>query len=288
MSGADDVNLQEFIDFFPDIQLPFSYADSSLAARSADSLKISPEIFNGFAPDSVLKHHFGEQTASLYAVGKFTDKSGAIYLLSKGVTKAKRILLLTAYDKDHQFLTDLAAMTSPKKGSHVSLHINTMFNITRRTVKTLPNEIEISGEDVYVLNSAARKFMLVMTDALGNDDELINPIDTLGTEWSYAGDYGKGARNLISIRDDNRPGRIRFYIHLEEAGSPCQGELKGNAIITGDNTAEYRSAGDPCMLRFTFSDNRVQLTEIEGCGSRMGALDCTFNGRYPKKKADLD
>jgi len=145
-------------------------------------------------------------------------------------------------------------------------------------------QVEISGDDVYVLNSAAKKFMLVMTDSLGDEAELINPIDTLSRKYKYAGDYGSGKKNIISIRDDSHPERVQFFIHLEDKNSDCSGELRGEGIITSGNTFEYRKAGDPCVLLFSFTKNSLKLSEVKGCGSRMGALKCSFNGNYPKKK----
>ena len=53
-------------------------------------------------------------------------------------------------------------------------------------------------------------------------------------------------------------------------------------MIRSSNTAEYREAGDPCILKFIFTAGSVSLKE-EGCGSRRG-LQCLFDGSFPKKK----
>ncbi|MCH5598350.1 hypothetical protein [Niabella ginsengisoli] len=285
MAGEDDVNLQEFVDFFPEVQLPFMYADSSLYAKTDDSLLISPEIFNEFTPDSILKTSFNNEIPKLYAIGKFKEKDGATYLLSKAASAKHKIMFITAYNDKTEFLAGFPAMKSKKdKGTTTSITIDKLYNINKKTVKKLSNDIEISGDDVYVLNNAVKKFMLIMTDSLGDDAELINPIDTLSKEYRYAGDYGSGNRNIISIRDNVKSGRISFFIHLEEKNSQCSGELRGEANIVSDNIVEYRQPGDPCVLQFKFDKSGVTLNEVEGCGSRMGALDCTFNGRYPKRK----
>ncbi len=285
MAGEDNVNLQEFVDFFPQITLPYEYADTSLFAKTHGSLLISQEIFSQFTPDSILEMNFGEEKVRLYAIGKFSEKEGPVYLMTKAVSASKKIMLISAYTGKNEFIASFPAMTvKSKKGIATSILIDSRFNINRKTMERLSNGIEISGDDVYVLNSAARKFMLIMTDPPGDEAELINPIDTLGKTYKYAADYGVGNRNIISIRDNIKPGKVSFFIHLEEKNSACEGELKGEANIVSDNTIEYRQPGDPCMLKFKFDKNSVTLTEIEGCGSRMGALDCTFNGRYPRKK----
>lgn len=286
MSGQDEVNLQEFVDFFPEIKLPFTYADTSLIAKTDDSLLISPQIFNQFTPDSFLKKEYADVQPTLYAIGKFKDKSGALYLLSKAASAINHYeMMVTAYNNKQQFIAGIPILKYKKSaGTSTTITIDNLFNIKKSVIKRLPNDIQISGEDVYVLNNVAKQFTLVMTDSLGDDAELINPIDTLGTKYKYAGDYGKGNRNIISIRDDIRPNRLQFFIHLEEKNSDCSGELSGEAVITSEKTAEYRKPGDPCVLQFQFATNAIVLTEIKGCGSRMGALDCTFNGSYPKKK----
>lgn len=287
MAGEDEVNIQEYIEFFPEVTLPFSYSDSALYAPTHDSLLISPEIFNEFTPDSVLAENYGADQPKLYAIGKFKDKDGYTYLMSKAATEKLKVMYITAYDNKNAFVAALPVMKSKaNKEVAVTVTINKLFNIYKKSKKVLPNGIEITGDDVYVLSGAARKFILVMTDLLGDEAELINPIDTLGTTFKYAGDYGVGARNIISVRDDIRPGRVQLFIHLEEKNSDCKGELMGEGIITSDNTVEYRQAGDPCVLELKFQKNSVTLNEVRGCGSRMGALDCTFNGTYPKKKKE--
>lgn len=285
MAGEDDVNMQEFVEFFPDVELPFIYADSSLYAKTDDSLLISAEIFNEFTPDSVVSASFGTEKPKLYAIGKFSEKEGTVYLMSKAATAKQKIMFISAYNNKNEFLAAMPLMKSRKeKGITSFITIDKLFSINKKTIKKLPNDVEISGDDVYVLNSASKNFMLVMTDSLGDDAEMINPIDTLPRTYKYAGDYGAGSHNIISIRDNIRPGRVQFFIHLEEKNSQCNGELKGEANITSDNTIVYKKPGDPCALLFEFDKNGVTLKELEGCGSRMGALDCTFNGRYPKKK----
>lgn len=285
MSGEDAVNLQEFVDFFPETKLPFNYADTALNGKSDDSLLISREIFNQFTPDSILKNNFTSDKIKLYAIGKFKDKGDNLYLMSKAISSNSRLMLITAYNNKHEFLAGYPAMSNKiSAGIKTAITIDPLFNINKKKIKKLADDSEVSGDDVYVLNNVAKKFMLVMTDSLGDDAVLINPIDTLGRKYKFAGDYGTGKRNIISVRDDTHPGRVQFFIHLEEKNTECNGELKGEGIITSEKTFEYRKAGDPCVLSFSFTANSVTLTEVKGCGSRMGALACSFNGTYPKKK----
>ena len=68
------------------------------------------------------------------------------------------------------------------------------------------------GKDVYVLNSDAKNFMLIMTDALDDKvTELINPIDTFSRKQKFTADYGSGKMNLVSIRDGRKSDRLKFF-----------------------------------------------------------------------------
>lgn len=287
MAGEDEVNVEEFTEAYPKLKLPVTYGDSSFPAKGNDSSLIAPEVLHQFIPDSVAVRAFGANAKSkYYPVGRVDAGDGDSYLLTWGVANSRRTLLLTAHDKDKKFIAGIPILKPNKNAKTiVSVTIDPRFNINKDITQKLDNGTEISGHDVYVLNKAARNFMLVMTDSLGDRvSELINPIDTLPKKSKYSGDYGTGKMNLISIRDGQREGRAWFFINLDSDDQVCSGELKGELIFTSENVAEYRQGGDPCVLRFTFSANKVTLEEVEGCGSRLGALQCSFNGDYPKKK----
>src|SRR5690606_28816266 len=110
MAGEDQVNMQEFVDFFPEVSLPFIYADTALYAKTDDSLLISADIFNEFTPDSILQATFDNEKPKLYAVGKFTEKNGTIYLLSKAATAKQKMLFISAYSNKNEFIAALPVM----------------------------------------------------------------------------------------------------------------------------------------------------------------------------------
>src|SRR6185503_13844343 len=60
LSGEDPVEVGDFIDFFPDVKLPFMVADSNLLKKENDSLLISYKVFSQFVPDSVTTKIFGK------------------------------------------------------------------------------------------------------------------------------------------------------------------------------------------------------------------------------------
>jgi hypothetical protein len=137
---------------------------------------------------------------------------------------------------------------------------------------------------VYVLNEPAKSFLLIMTDALDEKTvDVINPIDSFSRKNKYySGDYVKDKRNLVSVRDNKKPGR-KLFLFIFEKKNNCIGELKGEASFTSANTAVYRAAGDPCVLQLNFTSSSVAMKEMEGCGSHRG-VDCLFEGVYVKKR----
>jgi hypothetical protein len=165
-----------------------------------------------------------------------------------------------------------------------SILMDKKYTVTRTLVRKNPDGSSSEGKDVYGLNPEFTAFMLIMTDALEDGTaELINPIDTMPAKNKFSGDYTSGKQSLVSIRDGRKPGLFNFFIHFSRDKGECTGELKGEAIIRSANSAEYREAGDPCVLKFTFSKSAVTLNEIEGCGAHRG-LRCSFNGNYLKKR----
>jgi hypothetical protein len=166
--------------------------------------------------------------------------------------------------------------------SQVSM-IDKSLSISKNVLKSQPNSLNAEGKDVFIYNSESRQFMIIMTDPLDDTNlELINPIDTLRKTHRFAGDYGKGKRNIVSIRDGRAPNQLMAFVHLENQDG-CSGELKGELLMTSATTAIYRQGGDPCVLQFRFSGNTIELQEEEGCGNHRG-LDCAFTGTFPKKK----
>mgnify|MGYP007126782460 FL=1 len=287
MAGDDEVTVEDFIEFYPEINLPFKYSDTSFPKKENDSLLIAESIFYKFTPDSTINAFFGKSKPKFYSVGRCHNGGEETYLITRGVTKDKKMLLLSAFDKDKKFIAKLPIIRVDKTTtlSSVVVAIDAKFNISKNITKRLPRDITIQGNDVYILNNSSKQFMLVMTDSLGEaSGELINPIDTLPKTQKYAGDYGDGKMNLISFRDGQREGRMLVFVHLRNEKDGCEGELKGEVDFISPTTAEYRQGGDPCILRFVFGTTGVKIQEVEGCGSRLGTLQCTFNGNYPKQK----
>jgi hypothetical protein len=286
LSGDEPVEVSDFIEFFQPVKLSYQLADSSLPKKEKDSLLISYKVFTQFVPDSVINKIFGKAVKpKIYAMGKAEEPKAETYLFIKAVSDDKKAVLILAFDKKQQFIAAMTALRPDANAATLqSVTMDRKYTITKTVLRKNANGNMSEGKDVYVLNAEAKNFMLIMTDALEDKPtELINPIDTLPRRNKFSADYGSGKMNLVSIRDGRKNDRISFFVHFEKNNGACTGELKGEAMFRSPNTAEYREAGDPCILKFIFSSGSVSLKEEEGCGSRRG-LQCLFDGSFPRKK----
>ena len=140
------------------------------------------------------------------------------------------------------------------------------------------------GKEAYSYDNKTGQFLLIMTDPLDDRvQEVINPIDTLAKKNKFSADYIKDKMNIVSIRDNSKPGRINFFIHFDKNNGQCTGELKGEANFTSANVAVYKQLGDACSLQFNFSSSSVTLKELDACGAHRG-VKCSFDGSFPRKK----
>lgn len=286
LSGEEPVEVSDFIEFFPDINLPFQVSDTSLAKKSRDSLLISYKVFSQFVPDSVSRKLFGKGVKpKIYPLGKTISDSKETYLFVKSVTGSTPAAFVLVFDKEND-LAGFISILQPDKnaGTEQTASMDRRFALYKNISKKNSDGSMSEGKDVYVFNSDAKNFMLIMTDPLEDKaTELINPIDTFSRKLKYTADYGSGKMNLISIRDGRKKGTITFFIHFEKNNGECTGELKGDATMKSPTTAEYRQPGESCALQFVFTSSSVKIKELEGCGSRRG-LRCSFDGTYYRKK----
>ncbi len=283
LSGDEPVDVRDFIEFFPGKKLPFEVADSTLIRKENDSLLISLAVFKQFVPDSVLTTFFGKNAKpKIYPLAR--TEGDVTYLFAKAHTDKKRMAIVLAFDKNEQYITAMPILAPDQSSATQQKGVmDNRYTITQSVTRKNKDGSLSEGRNIYVLNSDAKEFMLIMTDSPDKVTEVLNPIDTLSKKQKYTADYGSGKTTLFSFRDGRRSDRLRFFIHFEKDNGNCTGELKGEAILKSPNLAEYREAGDPCILQFKFSSGSVTVKELEGCGSRRG-LRCSFDGTYPRKK----
>jgi hypothetical protein len=277
------VTVSDFIDFFPEVKLPFTVFDTSLTKKPNDSMVIGQKNFTKFVPDSIYRKDFGKATPKIYAIGRAIEKNKEKYLFVKALAGSKRVAYLLTFSKDDQFLRSMPLV---KTGTGTSAYgvLDPKFQITTyRETKKRADDV-VYKRNVYFYDRNSDQFTLIMTEP--NEDiiqDVINPIDTLSAKHKYAGDYVLNKRNFISIRDGKNASEIQFFVHFEKMNGECNGELKGEARLISNTVAQYAPGGNPCVLEFTFSGSKVTMKEKGGCGTYRD-IKCFFEGSYYKKK----
>ncbi|KYP13130.1 hypothetical protein [Flavihumibacter sp. CACIAM 22H1] len=285
---TEEVVAADFIDFFPDIKLPFHLADTSLIKKSPDSLRIGNKVFAQFVPDSILQPVFGKKTApQIYPIGKSMIKDGETYLLIKAALGTKRAGYALVFEKEafKAALPLVVTSSNPPKNEQTVANLDSRYTFTTLRQRTAADGQILYHKDVYVYNTAG-VFTLILTesnDQANKTQKLLNPIDTLTLIHKLTGDYLGATRNIVSFRDSHRKGGLLFFVHFEKDNGTCIGELKGEAKITGANSARYTENNGPCVIDFNFSGNTVTMKEVEGCGSYRD-IKCFFEGRFTRKK----
>ena len=279
------IDIADFVASIPQVNLPFQIFDTTLNRKPSDSLKIGMKTFNALFPDSVLRKDFPKETPVLHAIGKTSEKGHETYLFLRAAQGTKRACILLCLDKELKFLNAMTLVRSGFDNTPSAYGmLDNKFQITTFRQRRMPTGETNYKRNIYVYNSGANDFTLILTEP--NEDiieNIINPIDTLAAKNKLAGDYVRNKRNFISFRDGRNEKELLFFVHFEREPDNCKGELKGTARMVTAKTAQYKEAGNPCTLEFTFNASNVVMKEVEGCGSYRD-IKCFFDGNFPKKK----
>jgi hypothetical protein len=285
LSGEETVSISDFIQSFEPLTLPYQIADTLVAKKRNDTLLISYKVFSNLVPDSILNKVFGKEAKpKIYPLGRVEGPGKETYLFIKALAADRKAAFILCFDKKNNFITGMPVLQpDANPATEQFFIIDKRYTLSKSITRKNANGTTSDGKNVYVLNEPAKSFLLIMTDALDEQTvELINPIESLPKKNKFSGDYVKDKRNLVTVRDNKKPGRITFFVHFERKNN-CTGELKGEASFTSNNAAVYRTGGDFCILQFNFTSSSVSISETEGCGSHRGP-DCVFEGIFPKKK----
>jgi hypothetical protein len=285
LSGEEAVTAEEFVESFPLIDLPIVLADTTINNKLSDSALISPKLLKEFVPDSVFSKEFGRSAKpKYYLIGRAVDKNEDQYLIIKAATPARQAGYIICLDKDNMYKAGMLVVTnSTDRNTHFHGGLDKKFTITRNKTRRASDGQNYYNKSVFVYNTSG-VFTLILTESNEElqDKEVFNPIDSKARTNKLSGDYIKDKKNLVSIRDGSKPGRILFFIHFEKNNGECTGEIKGEASVIKPNTVIYSASGDPCSLEFSFTNKQVSIRELQGCGNYRG-IRCFFEGSYPKK-----
>jgi hypothetical protein len=284
VEDENSFNYESFSGRFKVVTVPYTLSDTAFL-RNRDTASIRSIPFAKFIPDSLKKKVFGTTKLRYIPLAKMEKKDAYSFYILKAIGGAKKIALLVVFDQDGNYGGAFPFLNTDNDAATTQVStIDRSFSITRSVTRRMPDDISKDGKDVYAWSPDTKTFSLVMTDILDDRNlEVINPIDTMPRTHTLAGDYKKGKRNIVSIRDGSSASVVNFFVHFDNEAGDCSGELKGSAVLTSSKTAVYRQGGDPCVMEFHFSGNTVTLKEVEGCGSRRG-LKCSFNATYTRSK----
>ena len=284
MTDDDIATVGDFIEFFPELKLPVVVADTSLLAKTSDSLLIGLKVLHQFVPDSVLAKDFGKAVnTKVYPIGRVKEKNSETYLFFRALNGSKRIGYLACFDKDKKFVKAMPFVrTDQDKSSSSYGSLDSKFQITTYNERK-QGDNTVFKRNVYIYNAAAADFTLILTEP--NEElieAIINPIDTLPRKHKWSADYVKDKKNFVSTRDSKRPNELLFFVHFEKDNGECKGELKGALKVVSNTKAAFKDGGGPCTIDFDFGGNTVSMKEIGGCGNYRD-IKCFFEGVYKKK-----
>jgi uncharacterized protein YxeA len=267
------------------LKLPFSITDTNMAQlQNTDTISYS--LFTQSVPDTIFNTPFGKsRKLSIYPIGKIEQKGKENYYATFVKDKNRSAVYLSVFDKN-KFVTDLPLVTSNEDDVVNTASIDKKLSIVINKQWTVKN-VMFYKRTIYAYNNSGI-FTTVLTET--NEDRsasagILNQFDTLPKRNKFSGDYTKGKKNVLYIRDTKTPGQYLFFVHFESESKdePCGGELRGYLKMTSDKAATYSVSGDQCVINFSFKGSQVKVTENGTCGNYRG-IKCFFNDTYTKKK----
>ncbi len=277
---------KEFFETYKKLKLPFSITDTNMT-EAADTNTISYPIFTQFFPDSIFNNPFGKnRKLSIHPIGKIERKGKEAYFVTLVRDKNHSAVYLSVYDKKNIAVSMPLVVTGNDDDIINSASIDQKLSFIINKEWTVKNE-RFYKRTIYAYNNAGI-FTTVLTET--NEDRnttsgVLNPLDTFPKKYKYSGDYTKGKKSVLFIRDGKKTGEYLFFVHFESENKdePCGGELKGSLEMVSDKAGIYTGNGDPCVLNLSFSANEVKVKETGSCGNYRG-IKCFFNDTYTKKK----
>lgn len=275
----------EFFSLYKKLSLPFTVTDTTMT-DAADTATISYATFARYVPDSIFNNPFGKRRKlAIHPVGKIEQKGKESYFLTSVSDKISAAVYLYVYDK-RKFVVSMPLITGADNNIIHSASIDKKLSIVINQDWTVKN-VAYYKRTIYAYNTAGA-FTTVLTET--NEERSagaagLNPLDTFPKKNKYSGDYVKGAKNVLFIRDGKTAGQYLFYVHFQskDKDDPCGGELRGSLKMVSDKAGVYTGNGDPCVLNMTFAGNEVKVKETGSCGNYRG-IKCFFNDTYIKKK----
>lgn len=286
LSGDSAVAVNDLFEGYPTTKLPYTVYDTSINKLS-DTTTISRQVFTQFIPDTLIVNNFPRQkNIVIRPIGKFETKAKEMYLLTHIRSGNRSGVFLSVFDKGKKYSSSLPLLFSDDDKNAVhSASIDSRLSIAKTREWKNENEL-LYNRVIYAYNNVGT-FITVLTET--NDqshlsNKINNPLDTLPKKNKYSGDYVKGKKSFLFLRDGKNALTYLFYVRFEnDDEEPCIGELKGEIVMRDENSAVFTENADPCVVDFVFSKSQVKVKEQGSCGNHRG-IKCFFDDTYVKKK----
>jgi hypothetical protein len=284
-SGNQNVGAEEFFGAYNELKLPFEVSDTNMR-QVPDTNKISYAIFTQFIPDTIFNSVFGkDRKLTIHPIGKVEQKGKESYFATLVNSKSNSAIYLSVYDKN-KVTANMQLVVSDDDEKVTTATIDKKLSITINKEWTIKDDIYYNRMIYAYNNVGIFTIVLSETNADRKSEKIVsNPIDTFPKRFKYSGDYKKGGKNLVSLRDGKMPNEYRFFIYFESGNEEdaCGGEIRGVMKMASEKVAIFKGEGDPCKLNFNFASNTVIVKETGSCGNYRG-IKCFFNDTYTKKK----
>ncbi len=284
LSGETTIKPSDYVKAFAPIKGNYSATDADFI-KKADTIEIGLKALQQFMPDSAVQEMVkNEEKEAIYPVG-IIEKETEKYFLILVKSKKKAKLFVHVTDQKLNYLGLKELLNNENKDAYarsVSINKEPTFVLSKETY-TKDKELKFSRSG-WIFNAGAG-FMIVVNDSneTPENNEIINPLDTLPSLAKLSGDYLKNEKNFISIRDGKDAKTYMFFIHFEKNNADCIGELKGTLTLSSPTTGQFTQNGDPCIIDFSFPGNSVSLKEQGTCGNHRG-IKCLFDDSFIRKK----
>jgi hypothetical protein len=283
---GNTVEVTDLFEVYETLKLPYTVTDTNFI-KLKDTSTISQNVFTKFIPDTLISNSFSaEKNLVIHPIGKIDNKGKETYLVTHIKSKSKSIIYLIVFDKNNKFSASLPLVSSNKNRDIIhTAGIDNRLSISLTKEWKVENDM-LYNRLIYAYNNVG-VFTVVMTET--NDQSHLasninNPIDTLPRNNKYSGDYIKGKKSFLFLRDGKNATSYRFYVRFEnDDEEPCTGELKGEITLQNETTAVFTENGDPCVVDFSFAKNQVKVKEQGSCGNHRG-IKCFFDDTFTKKK----
>ncbi len=275
----------ELSDVYKKIKLPFYAVDSTMQSQAKDSA-ISIKMFTSYFPDSIFIIPFGnDRKIVLQPVGKIEQRGKESYFLTFAKSHSLSALYLSVYDSNRHIVTMPIIINQDDSVTNSASIDKKLTIVVNKEWRTKNNPYY--NRMIYAYNNVG-VFTTVLTETnLERRPEaaIINPLDTFPQRNKYSGDYNKGDKNHLFVRDAAGANEYLFFVHFQSGKSDekCGGELKGRFKMISENVGQYNVSGDPCNVNFTFKNNTVGVKENGSCGNYRD-IKCFFNDVYTKRK----